>query len=229
MDKYNFDFISLHKPYTILLIIPNILIIIIEKNIILRLFLTLSLSFVSIYYLLKSYLYIDIWITLAIILIFFINSLYKHDNYNGKIRNLLTGDMDNYIYQKDFQNLLSDSDFKYLFSFAKINRLRDKHSNIICGQHDHFEKIYYFAIVPLSSSINLIRNDTTISFIRESSWVGLVELGCQFREHSKNHNSIYNNTGKWLFEISVKNKNYDVVYYEWDKEVKDILLKLSFL
>jgi len=143
--------------------------------------------------------------------------------------------MENYIYEKDFRNILTRNEFNFLFSSAKSNRLRENSSNIICDQNENSNKIFYFAIIPLYSHIDMKKNNILINCLTESSWYGVLELATQMDKFIYPH-SFYNKLNinsyerydfkkksnhdcNYFYSLSVKNKNYDIVYYEWSKDV----------
>lgn len=244
MDKFSYEFLTFAKPFSILLIIPYIIVIIFEKNQILQFIMALASSIFCILQLLKSLVFIDIWIVLVISLILLLYTFLSRENYTLQ-GNFLIGDMEKTIYESDFQNFLTESEFNFLFSSAKPNRLRENSSNIICEENQEFDKIYYFALIPLHSPINIKKNDLCITYLKESSWYGVVELAREMLEIYNHQSHFHNKTkidniinyersltsnlgdleaferkkSKWIYSLTAKNKNYDVVYYEWDKDV----------
>jgi len=237
------ELITLTKPYYILLIIPNIFWIILEKSQSIKILLSFSLFTFSSFLLFQSLFYIDIWITFAISITLFLFSLFSKEKFNIQ-GNFLIGDMEKFIYEKDFRNILSAKEFNFLFSSAKPNRVRENNSNVICFQNENFNKIYYFAIIPLSSPIDIKKNEVLIGFLKESSWFGIIELARELDEFlhpkirkSESEYGIDLNINKeyfellnrkkynYLYSLSVKDKNYDIIYYEWEKDV----ILLNFL
>ena len=74
-----------------------------------------------------------------------------------------------------------------------------------------FDKVYYFATVPVPSLISLKMKNTIISYIKDGCWIGVVELILYI-------NNIYND--KNLVELTVGRNNREVIYFEWDAMVR---------
>jgi len=210
-------FLFFEKPLVILMLIP-ILISIHVSN---YKFIKLSSIITIFLYTLGNKLiynkeYIELWI-ICIYLLFYIVITAKK-MINPKKEQIIGLDSidEDFIYKREFINDFNFDDFKNIFlknsSLKRFNR--DK--KIFATEGGLFDKVYYFIILPKTSLLTLTHQKTIISYIKESSWIGIVEfISEQFDENQK----------KWLIGLELENPNLEeVVWLEWNKEVNFIFI-----
>jgi hypothetical protein len=190
------NFFTLQEPYDILLVIPIIVSLATTSKFHIK-SLNLTLLFLFSFFHVQ---YIESYLIFAFIVLYVSkNTLIKL----LKKRHTFT-DLQREIYTRDF-SLLTEDEFLNLFENAKIVSTKSHKNLMTIGAK--IEKIYYFASVPYPSIIYLKMRNTIISYIKEGSWIGIVEFLIYI-------NNIYHD--KNLVELSTGRNNQEIIYYEWE-------------
>ena len=154
---------------------------------------------------------IDIIAITALILTF---HLYEFVRYLKLTRRELST-IEQYFYQRDFQDHLTKPEFLELFDIAE-KRVISQQTLSLAVQNNRFDKLYYFALIPAVGSITLKNNDKVFSYLREGSWIGIVEFILNY---------IKNEDSKWLVNIDCDNLTDIITVYEFDKDELKTFLK----
>jgi hypothetical protein len=117
-----------------------------------------------------------------------------------------------YIYNREFKEIFNYDEFKNIFlKNSEIRRYSSK-KKFFFSEGGPFDKIYYFISVPNSALITLKHKSTSISYLKESSWIGVVEFMTQLFDDSQR---------RWLIGLEMENVNEEeVIWIEWNKDVK---------
>jgi hypothetical protein len=113
-----------------------------------------------------------------------------------------------YIRNRDFA-ILSNDEFDELFNNCRKVKTKNK-EKILTNSSQRFDKVYYFAYVPKNALITIRYQNTIISYIKEGSWVGIVEFINFFYEKS---------SVNWIIDVELKNNDQEIIWYEWDMKV----------
>jgi hypothetical protein len=125
---------------------------------------------------------------------------------------------DNYIYNREFQNDFTFDEYKNILMKNCSVRRNKKNHKLFTSEKGPFDKIYYFVIVPNKALLTLKHQDIVISYIKEGSWIGVVEFVAQLFDDTHR---------KWQIGLSVENPTEEeIVWLEWDK---DVIFNLFFI
>jgi len=113
------------------------------------------------------------------------------------------------IYNRDFKEFLSESDF---LDFIRVGSKKaiTSASEILAQQNTQFDKLYYFAIIPKYEKVILKSDKTVFSYLKEGSWIGIVEFIL---------NCLNNKDSKWLINLACESSSDVIIVYEFDKNL----------
>lgn len=116
-------------------------------------------------------------------------------------------------FKKYFSSDLSESTIKILLAGSKRRHLKEKNLTIIREGYS-YDKIYYFPLYKNkpNQNINLKVGGVDICKVHGSNWIGIVEF---FMDYSSRHS--YEG---YLIEVSASESSDEVVWFEWDKDVR---------
>jgi len=154
--------------------------------------------------------YFELWVV-CIYLVFYLVLKGKDIFYESKqIIKINTTD-EYFIFNKDFQNDFTFDEFSNIL--LKNCSLKRSHyrSKLFSSEGGPFDRIYYFVIIPKSAFVTLRHQKMIISYIKESSWIGVVEFISELFDDSMR---------QWNIGLSIDNPSgEEVVWLEWDKNV----------
>ena len=204
-----------HKPLQALLLIPILISFHITSLTLVKVVSVTSIFLFSLgnIFILKNDFY-ELW-AICIYLVFYL--LFKAKNFNLKEENEKIKADEEFIYDREFKNDFNYDEFmNILFKNSEVKKFRKKFK-LFTSEGGPFDKIYYFIKIPVSSYVTLRHQKIVISYLKESSWIGVVEFITQFFDDTQR---------KWMIGLDFDNPNEDeLVWMEWDKDVSE--LKLS--
>jgi hypothetical protein len=197
------NFFTLEEPFNLILIIPIFVSLATTSKFHIK-SLNVTLLFLFCFFFIQ---YVESYIILILLALFlsknFILKLIK--------KKYKFTDLQKEIYHRDF-SLLTEEEFTNLFENARMISTKSQKHLMTTG--DRLDKVYYFAQVPPPSVIHLKMKNTIISYIREGSWIGIVEFLLYI-------NNMYHD--KYLVELSIGKNKHEIVYFEWDVSVYILL------
>jgi hypothetical protein len=204
-----------------MLLLPLItifLILLIESNLTL---IIINVAFLILYTftnLFESRFYLDQWLILSLSLCFLGYNVVKNlkRNYEDQCVNL--SKLENYIYKRDYFLHFSKKNFKTFFDLATIKTCNNL--KYLSKQGDPFDSIIFLARVPEFSEIKLENKDVALSYLRQGSWLGIVEFVLHISSKCEN----------WLISCSITDEQNSnkIIYYEWDKTSLTNLFEYSY-
>jgi hypothetical protein len=160
--------------------------------------------------------YFELWLISVYLIFYFVlkaKSIFTNtkDTYNKNYSRVSSDeDFEKYIYNRDFSTIFTIDEFKELMTNCQIRHIKKK-KKLFTAEGGPFDKVYYFAVIPSKAFVTLKTKDTTICYIKECAWIGVVEFITQFFNDSQR---------RWLIELMVDNiTDVDIVWLEWDKNV----------
>jgi hypothetical protein len=116
-----------------------------------------------------------------------------------------------FIYHRDFKNEFNYDEFCNIFlKDCEIKKCENK-NKVFMTEGEPFEKIYYFIKIPTTTYVTIKHQKIIISYLKESSWIGVVEFLQEFFDTSQK---------KWLIGLDVDNPNQEeIIWMEWNKKV----------
>jgi hypothetical protein len=194
-------FFTPNEPYNILLVIPILVSLTTTSKFHIK-SLNVTLLFLFSFFHLQ---YIESYLIFLFILLY----LLKNPVIRFFKRSHRFTDLQHEIFSRDF-SMLTEDEFNILFENAKMVSTKSHKNLMTIGAK--IEKVYYFASVPYPSIIYLKMKNTIISYIKEGSWIGIVEFLIYV-------NNVYHD--KNLVELSTGRNNQDIVYFEWEVTVRN--------
>jgi hypothetical protein len=213
----------LEDPLLFFMILPNIFFVFLLESLKLKIFLSFVLLLEFLFILFKKVGEIDIWLFLLILIYsvwklkFTIQAIPNHKRNwvyqqsvdlfpQEKIENIELDILEEEIYRKYFIQIFSQNDFKNFFSIAQKKNYKKKIN--LSREGLLFDKIYFFAKIPLSNNIVLRNRDIAISYLEEGSWAGIIEFILYYTDTHYN---------RWLVDLHLhSDKHTEVIVYEWD-------------
>lgn len=118
---------------------------------------------------------------------------------------------DNYIYNREFKNEFTYEEFfNILMKNCDVRRHTGK-KKLFMSEGARYNTIYYFVSIPKSALVTLKHQKTVISYLKENSWIGIVEFISQFFDDSKR---------TWVVGLEAENPGeQEIVWLEWNKDV----------
>lgn len=204
-------FLTLTRPFGMLMILPVLISIHITSITYVRIVGIISIFLFSLgnIYILSNE-YVEIWV-ICIYLIFFL--VYRAKNLISKSIEIVSKSNTDLeaIYNKEFSMDFNQEEFKEIFMKNCIIKKFTKKKKLFCSEGGPFDKIYFFVNVPKSCLITLKHQKVVISYLKESSWIGIVEFITQLFDDTQR---------KWVVGLEIDNPSEEeVVWLEWEKDV----------
>lgn len=205
-------FFTFEEPYYIILIIPLVISsLTTSKNFLLVLNLAILFIF-DLIYLERRQAYIDAWFLLFVIFgIILYHLRHRFVEWLNRDKGIEFEGIEKYIYDRDFKILFTEEEFRLFLNIAQMKKAKDKVDLVVEG--DKVEKLIYFATIPAYRSVLLKSKTTTISYLHEGAWVGVVEF---FLHLTKGDYKSQVDNQKWLVSLSLEIDENEITYYEWD-------------
>lgn len=174
-------------------------------------------------YLKKNSSYLDVWALLLVIGIFIFYDNRQKLAYILNYESKLTFEgIEKYIYDRDFKILFTEEEFRLFLNIAQMKKVKD--TTLLAVEGEKIDKIIYLAMIPSYRSVMLRSRDTTISYLHEGAWLGVVEFFLHLNKSDLMHLSPGEDANanenvesiKWLTSLTLGKENMDVTYYEWD-------------
>jgi hypothetical protein len=203
------DYLLADNPLVIILLIPIIVSINVTSKLNTKLVGFFCLIVFSILNIIQYHSYPELWGIIIYVLIHSALLLMKWNKQREytKIGKTLPEEYA-YIRNRDF-SILTNDEFDELFSNCRKVKTKNK-EKILTNSTQRFDKVYYFAYVPKNALITIRYQNTIISYIKEGSWVGIVEFINFFYEKS---------AVNWIIDLELKNNDQEIIWYEWDMKV----------
>jgi hypothetical protein len=206
-------FFTIEEPFYIFLIVPLIISTFTTSKTWLRILNLVILKIFFVFLIAGDISLLDSWLFLSLMIgisVYFIWTRIRTKYFSGSQISL--NDTEQYIYDRDFRSLMKEEEFRMFFNLGRKESFKNK--GYLAEEGMKFEKVFYLASIPAYKSILLKSKNTLISYLRAGSWIGIIELIFHM-----------NNTkdDKWLVSIEVENPDVEIVYYEWDVEVNNII------
>jgi hypothetical protein len=124
-----------------------------------------------------------------------------------------------FVYNKEFSTEFNYEEFtRILMKNCTLKKFSKKYK-LFSSEGGPFDKVYYFVSVPKSALITLKHQKIVISYLKESSWIGVVEFISQMFDDSQR---------RWVVGLEIDNPaEEELVWLEWEKDVI-IYLKILF-
>jgi len=116
------------------------------------------------------------------------------------------------IYNREFKDIFTYDEFKNILMInCEIRRYSNK-KKFFFSEGGPFDKVYFFINIPRTVLITIKHKNTSISYLKDGSWIGVVEFMTQVFDDSQR---------KWLIGLEMENMNEEeIVWMEWNKDVK---------
>lgn len=116
-------------------------------------------------------------------------------------------------YRDYFGGTFSDADLTRLIKGATRRTLRTDDTKIT-REGNICNRVFYFASIPKEAVVTFKSRNVVIGRIKQGSWFGLVEFYMGHFEKA---------SPTWLVEVDISSSNQNVVWLEWEMDVKIVL------